>query len=596
MYKKIIFALLLLWSTSLWASLFGDDEKKEIVLPTHIIHISGEEYFNASEMYDALGVDHKSMFEFWKDDISHIKDKLLPTLPASLRAFYDSEGFYDANFTIQETNTTVTVEITENEPVRINDINISSDYNISSLITFEKDEVFQAKKFISIKGRIAAQLLKDGYCSYEFDSKAYVDLDKHTVDLRYRLKKGGVCTFGDVTVNGNKTIDDDIIKSRVRAEKGERFSTELVKDTSDALYGLQAFDSVLVGVDRKFYNVVPVDITVKEMSKPYHFEAGAGYDSYVGPRVHSSITKHNFLGDAQNLKLQLAWSELEQLAILSFYRPVLFNISEYYIGIGAKTGYSNLEYEGFQEEKTFFRTYLEYETKRTKLRVGLALETINISALDNLDPGQSLGQAVNEGTFILTYPYVDFTYDARDSKLNPKYGYYLSAYLETGLSDEDSSIYYKALLEGRFIHTFGDLTLAAVGIAGVVDEETRQSLPESKYFFAGGSFSNRAYGFREMGVIKSVNGETVTTIYGASTWANLSLEADYPMWGDLYGAVFTDNTMLTADPYDFSGEIISSAGVGVRYMTPIGPFKLDIGMNVADPSQYGISFQIGQSF
>ena len=74
MYKKIIFALLLLWFTSLWASLFGDDEKKEIVLPTHIIHISGEEYFNASEMYDALGVDHKSMFEFWKDDISHIND------------------------------------------------------------------------------------------------------------------------------------------------------------------------------------------------------------------------------------------------------------------------------------------------------------------------------------------------------------------------------------------------------------------------------------------------------------------------------------------------------------------------------------------
>jgi translocation and assembly module TamA len=74
------------------------------------------------------------------------------------------------------------------------------------------------------------------------------------------------------------------------------------------------------------------------------------------------------------------------------------------------------------------------------------------------------------------------------------------------------------------------------------------------------------------------------------------LEADYPIWGDLYGAVFTDNTMLTADAYDFSGEIITSAGVGVRYMTPIGPFKLDLGMNVADTSQFGISFQIGQSF
>ena len=593
MYKKILFVLLLLCSTSLWGSLFGDDEK-EIVLPTHIIHIHGEEYFDESEMYDALGVDHKSMYEFWKDDTSRIKDKLLPTLHASLRAFYDSEGFYDANFTIQETNTTVTVGITENEPVKVRDINISSDYNISELISFEKDEVFQAKKFISIKGEIAAQLFKDGYCSYELDSKAYVDLDKHIVDLHYKVKKGGVCTFGKVTVTGTETIDDDVIKSRVRAEEGARFSTELVKDTSDALYGLQAFDSVLIGVDRKFYNVIPVDITVKEMGKPYHFEAGAGYDTYVGARVHSTLTKHNFLGNAQQLRLQLGWSSLEQLAILSFYRPVLFSIDDYYVGIGAKLGYSNLEYDGFQEDKAFFRTFLEHESERTKLRVGIAFENIDITALDNLDPGEDLGHAVNEGTFVLTYPYVDFTYDARDSKLNPKYGYYLSAYLETGISDDkESSAYYKALLEGRLIHTFGDLTLATVGKVGVVDEETRQSLPESKYFFAGGSFSNRAYGFRELGVILS---PTKYTIYGAATWANLSLEADYPVWGDLYGAVFTDNTMLTADPYDFAGEIITSAGVGVRYMTPIGPFKLDMGMNVQDTSQYGISFQIGQSF
>ncbi len=593
MYKKILFVLLLLCSTSLYASLFGDD-KKEIVLPTHIIHIHGEEYFDESEMYDALGVDHKSMFQFWKDDVSRIKDKLLPTLHASLRAFYDSEGFYDAEFTIKETNTTVTVDITENEPVKVRDINISGDYNISSLVLCEKNEIFQAKKFISVKSKIAAQLLKDGYCSYELDTKAYVDLDKHIVDLRYKVKKGGVCTFGKVTINGNETIDDDAIKSRVRAEEGERFSTELVKDTSDALYGLQSFDSVLVSVDRKFYNVVPVDITVKEREKPYHFEAGAGYDTYVGPRVHASITKHNFLGDAQLLNLQLAWSELEQLAILSFYRPVLFNISDYYVGIGGKLGYSNLEYDGFQEEKAFVRAYLDHQSERVSLRVGIASEVINITALDNLKPGEDLQFAVNEGEFFLTYPYIDFTYDARDSKLNPKYGYYFRLYSELGLSDdEESSLYYKTLLEGRFIHTFGDLTLATVGIAGVVDEETRQSLPESKYFFAGGSFSNRAYGFRELGVIIS---PTEDTIYGASTWANLTFEADYPIWGDVYGAVFTDNTMLTAEAYDFSGEIITSAGVGVRYMTPIGPFKLDVGMNVQDTSQYGISFQIGQSF
>ena len=78
--------------------------------------------------------------------------------------------------------------------------------------------------------------------------------------------------------------------------------------------------------------------------------------------------------------------------------------------------------------------------------------------------------------------------------------------------------------------------------------------------------------------------------------ANLSVEANYPIWKKLYGAVFTDNTMLENDKFDFNGDILSSAGAGVRYITPIGPIKIDVGMNVHDTSQNAIHFQVGQSF
>ena len=567
---------------------------EEIVLSTHEIHFTGQEHFEEADLQDALGVTTPSFFQFWKDDTPRIKDKLLPTLEPSLKSFYESEGFYDASFTIQETNTTVSVVVNENESVKIRDINISSDYNISSMITMEKGDIFRAETFILVKSKIIAQLLKDGYCSYDLDSKAYVDLDMHTVDVHYTLQKGGECTFGKLTTTGLKTIDEDVVKSRVRAREGERFNPELVQDTSRSLYSLDSFDSVLINVDRKFYNVVPVDIKFEEIEKPYHLEAGVGYDTYVGARVHGEIIRNNFLGNAQQIKLKAAWSQKEQLLVLSYVKPAFLNLYDHYIDFGGSTGYSNLEFDGFQEEKTFARGYLRYELGRLRLRTGIALENIVIDALDNLKPGEELEQAVNEGTFNLLYPYVDFIYDARDSKLNPKYGYYLAAYAEFGLSkDEEASAYYKTLYEGRIIHTLSNLTLAAVGKVGIVDEERENSLPESKYFFGGGPYSNRAYGFRELGVIIS---PTEDSINGASTMANLSLEADYPVWGDFYGAVFTDNTMLTAKSYDFSGEIITSAGLGVRYMTPIGPFKLDIAVNVNDTSQNGISFQIGQSF
>ncbi len=586
MKHKFKFFILLCMFTALVAD--------EIELPTHEIYFTGQKHFEEAALQDALGVTRRSFFQFWKDDTPRIKDKLLPSLRPSLKSFYDSEGFYDANFTISETNTTISVAISENEPVRVRDINISSDYNISSMISMNKGDIFRADTFISIKSKMIAQLLKEGYCSYDLDSKAYVDLDQHTVDLRYTLQKGGVCTFGKLTTSGLETIDQKVIRSRVKAKEGERYSTELIQDTSNKLYGLNAFDSVLINVDRKFYNVVPVDIKFMEMEKPYHMEAGAGYDTYVGMRVLGEITKHNFMGNAQQLKAQASWSQLEQMIRLSYFKPAFLDIFEYNTDLGASTGYSNLEFDGFKEKKAFARAYLEHEQKKIRLRAGVALEHIEITVLDNLSGGQILSHAVNEGTFPLLYPYVDLIYDARDSKLNPKYGYYLSAYGEFGLSyDEEATVYLKTLFEGRIIHTFSDLTLAAVGKVGIVDASTHDGLPESKYFFGGGSFSNRAYGYRELGVIIS---PTEDSIYGASTMANLSLEADYPVWGDIYGAVFTDNTMLTDESYNFKGEIISAVGVGARYMTPIGPFKLDVGFNINDFSQYGISFQIGQSF
>jgi translocation and assembly module TamA len=582
-YKWILVTLL--FFTALLAS-------EDMKLPTHIIHFTGQKHFDEAVLQDALGVERKSFFEFWKEDTPRIKDKLLPTLKLSLKSFYDSEGFYDARFTIKETHSTVDVTIEENLPVKINDITISSDYDLSALVTVKSGEIFRAKDFMNIKKNIIQALLKDGYCSYDLDTKAYVDLDKHKVDLKYLLKKGGICTFGDVTVKGLKSIDKEVVGSRVRAAKGEKFNTELIKDTYDALYGLDAFDSILVKYDRKFYNVVPVDITVSEIEKSHYYRMGAGYDTFVGLRVQAEYIKKNFLGNAQKFKSKAAWSSKEQLVELEFFKPAFFNILDYYIDLGLKTGYSNLEFEGFLEEKTHGKIFLAYTDKKLILRSGLALESIYVSLLDNMQ-GNPLSHAINEGTFLLFYPYIHMIYDERDSKLNPKYGYYLSAYLEYGLAyDNKASDYIKTLFEGRIIHTFGDLTLAAVGKAGFI-EGTSAQLPESKLFFAGGSFSNRAYGYNEMGVIIS---PSEYSIQGAMSMANLSFEADYPVWGNLYGAVFTDNTMLSAENYDLSGEIISSAGVGVRYMTPIGPFKLDIGFNIDDPSQYGIQFQIGQSF
>jgi translocation and assembly module TamA len=566
------------------------DESK---LPTHIIKISGHRAFETETLYDALSVDTKSFFQFWKDDTPRIKDKLIPTLDETLKSFYDSEGFYDAKFTIKETNTTVEIGIKENLPVKVTQIDVESDFNISKLILLKKEKRFRAKDFIATKSSIIQALLDKGHCSYDLNNKAYVDLDKREAVLKYTLKKGGICTFGKANIQGLESIEEEVILSRVRAKEGERFDPKKVKETYSGIYALNSFDTVQINVDRKIYNVVPVDITLHEVEDAYHLELGAGYDTYVGPRVHASLLKKNFFGNAQQTGIKLSWSPKEQMAVGEFFKPALFFLYGYGIDFGTEFGYSNLEFKGFQEKKGFGKVYLEHNEGRLKLRTGLALENIDIELIDNLKENEELAQAINAGNYLLLYPYADVVYDARDDKLNPKSGYYLATSLELGLPYEpQATTYLKMFLEGRYIHTIDKLTLSTVGKVGVVDEFTHE-LPESKLFFAGGSFSNRAYGFNTIGVIESPRDDSIR---GASTLLNLSLEANYPIVGNIYGALFTDNTMLNEESYDFEGDIITSAGVGVRYLTPIGPFKLDVGFNVNNPEQYGISFQIGQSF
>jgi len=139
-----------------------------------------------------------------------------------------------------------------------------------------------------------------------------------------------------------------------------------------------------------------------------------------------------------------------------------------------------------------------------------------------------------------------------------------------------------------------DITYSAVGTMGSI-LVFKNNMPESRKFFAGGAFSNRAYGYEQIGITTS---STDIAEIGGFTMANLSLEANFPLYKSFKGAVFSDNTMISDNQgiWEFSNHIVHSAGLGFRYMTPLGPFKIDMGFNINKTSENAVHFQVGQSF
>jgi len=588
---RILFALWILFGSLVWGE--GNGTAPESV-GTKEIMIQGNQAIETSAYLDALGVKQRSWFAFWKEDKTVISIKLIPRITDTMRAFLDSKGFYDARISVKTTAEKVIVQVDEDQPVRISSIEIQSDFNLSHIITFQEGGRFEAATFTAIKQKIKEALMKAGYCHYQLDTKAYVDLDTRKVALQYRVEKGALCYFGETVIASKPdTVSERVIRSRLRYKKGEVFDTEKITHTFDALNSLDAFGSGTVAPKEEeseeetvTSQTVPMEISLSQKEKLNLFKGGVGYDTALGMRLQLYYERRNFLGDARKVTSTLQYADNQQNGEVTLFSPALVFLNGSYMDFYSKVGYSHTIYDAYNEDKGYWTLKLSYERERMIAEIGMGLENIDIEKRAD-DP------SIIGGNFLLFYPFINVVYDGRDSKINPKNGYYFSAYAEYGLDYKpDASSYLKYLLEGRLIKSLGDLTVATVGKIGVIDEFAG-IVPASKLFYAGGAYSNRAYGEYDIGYITS---PVSSSDLGGKTWLNLSVEADYPLYEKLYGALFFDSTMITEESYDFKGETINSVGVGVRYMTPVGPLKVDIGANIDDFNQYGISFQIGQSF
>lgn len=569
------FILFLLFSTLLIA--------KSIDSLNIPITFSGNKEVSTADLEAVVGAKRPSPVAIWKEDIATINSILISKLDKTFELFYKNEGFYDANISHKVDKDGVHFFIKENQPIMITEIIIKSDLEIEDKITLVKKSRFRAKDFKETKRNIKKRLLSEGYCSPQLDTKAYLDIELYTALINIDLQKNNLCYFGEITIESHSSnISDEVILSRLLFEKGDLFNVDKIKESYEALYALEAFDQLHLDYRLNFYNKKPVKITFKEIKRNIHSRIGIGYATDLKFQAKYHWEYKNFLGNGRKLIFDALLSKKQKVIENSFFYPHLFSFSGYHVDFENAVGYSEeKDIHSFDEKVLYNRFYLSHRSSRWHNSIGLGVESRDIS---------------NDQTFFLVYPFMKVVYDRRNSKLNPTKGLYFSHEMEYGLPySSKSTSYLKYLEELRAIYTINDVTFSAVGRIGSIQVFNNNGIPESKKFFGGGAFSNRAYGYDRIGITKS---ETEDLTEGGFTLANLSLESNFPIYKDFRGAIFTDNTMLSDNQgiWEFSNKVITSAGIGFRYMTPIGPFKIDMGMNIKDSSQQAIHFQVGQSF
>jgi len=109
----------------------------------------------------------------------------------------------------------------------------------------------------------------------------------------------------------------------------------------------------------------------------------------------------------------------------------------------------------------------------------------------------------------------------------------------------------------------------------------------------GGSNTVRSFAERQLGPMS--NGHPV----GGNIYTVFNLEYTFPITGALSAATFVDAGTLSNDSLPNSGDLRYGVGVGVRYKLPIGPVRLDFGLNPdrrAGESIGAVNFSFGFAF
>jgi len=306
---------------------------------------------------------------------------------------------------------------------------------------------------------------------------------------------------------------------------------------------------------------------------------GLGASSDEGFMLEMSIKDRNFYGNLKTLSLEGRVTQLKQRVRSSFSMPLFHRDM-----LGVEIGLENEDFDAFSEYRLFSSFYLMQREVPNNFKESIVLE--RTSSYDSQDLTLFPQNKLN-----IVSEMLEWSYDKRDNKLNPHHGYFLNSMLMGSLKGVISDASYsKVKFSAGYIYPFYSSIIASKITLGNIHRYDGK-IPSSYFFFGGGMHSNRAYLYRKMGP-KNSDGDAT----GFDSLVESTFEYRFALVGNLRAVIFNDNSYIPKTSYE-EKTIYNSGGVGLRYISPIGPIAFDVGFDLKEPREtYAFHFHIGESF
>jgi outer membrane protein assembly factor BamA len=382
--------------------------------------------------------------------------------------------------------------------------------------------------------------------------------------------------------------------------RGRLFKAQL------ALYRLGVFSRVSVslapGGDESALRDVVIRVVEGDAQRTSY---GIGYDSEEGIGGLFGYSHRNLWGQALRFQVDLRASQRSQNYRLLFSRPFWRS--------GRLPGSQKILLTSLDEDRASFlveqrgaELELSWDRDRIDYSLFFDLRSSDLTLDDDVVIGDADLPDGQDGRDLQDIDIFSVTprwrWDRRDDPIDPSRGFLTSMQLEyaipiDGLATES---FRKFFAQGSGYLPLGRAGILALNLrAGVIEPLGNQPVSIAERFFAGGNTTHRAYDRDTLGIYGDTLDSRGNPVGGNGLFL-ANLDWRFPIVGGIGGTLFYDLGNVWGDWREVRiDEAKGGVGVGLRYLSPVGPLRLDLGWKLdrePEESEYEVFFSLGNAF
>ena len=437
---------------------------------------------------------------------------------------------------------------------------------------------------------------REGYDRAQVSAKTDWNADQSLVDVTIQVLEGPQTVLDRVIVRGNRKTDDGAIRRTLDLDPGELVSRTRLLEAERQLYRLAIFSRADVELTPAPLGATTRDVLVRvEEGKTRRITYGAGYDSEDGLGGLAGFTDNNLFGRALSLNLDARVRQKRQQFRVFVNQPS-------FPGLRVPVTYTvfRLQEDRDTFELTKWGTRVDVLKILGNNRFALSYDYRIVEDRFKAELPPDAGDLLREDqTLRISSLIPNLQVDHRDDPLNPTRGWNSVAQLQYSFPFLNATAdFVKLFLQhtqyvgvGRVGVLAGSVRLGGIEPLAKLELQDPLIPPElglpssdvfiAERFFAGGASTNRGYerdrlGIENQTLFPDASGKLVPA--GGNGLFLVNLDFRFPIFGAVEGTVFFDSGNVWPDWRDLdSSDLRSGAGVGLRYLSPIGPIRVEIG-------------------